>query len=607
MSDQYFDEEEFNQSMSGSTLKRITKVGLRHWPLMLLFVTCILSVSIIESYMTVLTQRIIDEGVVPGDMEALNRISLQYGLLWFIFAVFVVGMILGAAYLGQRVQRDLRTELFAHLQKLHLGYYDRTPTGWLQSRVISDVMRVGDLVSWGYLDMTWAVGAIGSSLAFMFWMNWQLALIVMLIVPIIIIIAIQFQQRILHEFRASRKANSRITAAFSQMITGVRVVKALRREKPNLGVFEERTSEMFAASYRANWLSALFLPLVQLVTAFGIVATIWAGGWQLQAGNLQIGMIQAFISYITFMLWPIQQLAMVYASMQKAIASAERIFSLLDTDPDIVNSQHAIHIDSLEGDIVFNNVSFAYEADKPVLRDFSLTVKQGETIAIVGPTGAGKSTIINLVARFYEPTNGIIELAGYDYRDLTLNSIQSHIGMVLQTPYLFSGTILDNIRYGRLDANDVEVHAAAEMAGADSFVKALEKGYETQVGEDGVLLSVGQKQLLSLARAILAQPDIFIMDEATSSVDTLTEALIQRGMDQLMTGRTSFVIAHRLSTIKNADRILVMKDGQIDEIGSHAELIRQRGHYYDLYTKQFRRERHAVLDWSSAEIKPAFG
>ena len=606
MSDQYFDEEEFKQSMSGATLKRITLVGLRHWPLMATFLVSILCVSVMESYMTVLTKRMIDEGIVARDVAALNRISLQYGLLWFVFAIFIFGMIMGAAYLGARVQRDLRTQLFDHLQNLHLGYYDRTPTGWLQARVISDVMRVGDLVSWGYLDMAWAAGAIVSSLAFMFWMNWQLASIVMLIVPIIAVIAIQFQQRILSEFRASRKANSRITAAFSQMITGVRVVKALQREQTNLGEFEERTGEMFAASFRASWLSALFLPLVQLVTAFGIVATVWAGGWQVQEGNLTLGMIQAFISYVTFMLWPIQQLAMVYASMQQAIASAERIFGLLDTDPDIVNREHAIAVDSLAGDIIFDNVSFAYEADKPVLDNFSLTVKHGETIAIVGPTGAGKSTIVNLVARFYEPTDGVIELAGYDYRDLTLNSIQSRIGMVLQTPYLFSGTILENIRYGRLDATDEDVFAAAEMAGAATFIKALEKGYATQVGEDGVLLSVGQKQLLSLARAILAQPDIFIMDEATSSVDTLTESLIQQGMDQLMAGRTSFVIAHRLSTIKNADRILVMKDGKIDEIGTHAELIRLRGHYYDLYTKQFRRERHAGIAWNSAESKLAF-
>ena len=270
MSQDYFDEEEFEQSMSGATLKRITKVGLRHWPLMLTFLISILLVSIMESYMTVLTTRMIDEGVVPGDMEALNRISLQYGLLWFLFAVFIFCMIMGAAYLGQRVQRDLRTELFDHLQNLHLGYYDRTSTGWLQARVISDVMRVGDLVSWGYLDMAWAVGAITSSLAFMFWMNWQLALIVMLIVPIIAVVSIQFQQRILRDFRTSRKANSRITAAYSQMITGVRVVKALRREETNLNQFNDRTDEMFRASFRASWLSALFLPLVQLVTAFGI-------------------------------------------------------------------------------------------------------------------------------------------------------------------------------------------------------------------------------------------------------------------------------------------------------------------------------------------------
>jgi ATP-binding cassette subfamily B protein len=296
------------------------------------------------------------------------------------------------------------------------------------------------------------------------------------------------------------------------------------------------------------------------------------------------------------MLWPVQEMARVYAEMQQSIASAERIFSLVDAVPEIQDRPGAVDPGSIRGDIVFDNVDFQYEAGKPVLEQFNLTIKQGETIALVGPTGAGKSTLVNLVARFYEPTGGAIRIAGRDYRELTLHAIQSRIGMVLQTPHLFSGTVRDNLRYGRLDATDEEIVAAAKMAGADDFISALEKGYDTQVGEGGVLLSVGQKQLISLARAILAQPDIFVMDEATSSVDTLTEALIQKGMETLMDGRTSFIIAHRLSTIKKADRILVIEDGGVSEMGTHAELIRRRGHYYQLYTKQFRDEREREYD-----------
>jgi ATP-binding cassette subfamily B protein len=297
--------------------------------------------------------------------------------------------------------------------------------------------------------------------------------------------------------------------------------------------------------------------------------------------------------------------------MQQAIASAERVFSLTDSVPDIQDQPDAADVPSISGDIIFDHVNFYYEEDKPVLQDFNLHVRSGETIALVGPTGAGKSTIVNLLARFYEPKGGQIIIAGRDYRRdyraLTLHSIQSKIGVVLQTPHLFSGTIRENIRYGRLDATDTEIEDAARLAGAHDFISTLEQGYDEEVGEGGNLLSVGQKQLISLARAVLAQPEIFIMDEATSSVDTLTEALIQQGMERLMQDCTSFIIAHRLSTIKRADRILVIEDGRIAEFGTHAELIRAQGHYYDLYTRQFRQERQAALGGNGYQpLGPAF-
>jgi ATP-binding cassette subfamily B protein len=283
-------------------------------------------------------------------------------------------------------------------------------------------------------------------------------------------------------------------------------------------------------------------------------------------------------------------MARVFSEMQHAIASGERMFSLIDAVPEVVDRERAVDPGTLEGTIEFERVDFFYDEDKPVLRDFSLCVSPGETIALVGPTGGGKSTIVNLLCRFYEPRRGTIRIGGRDYTELTLQAIQSRIGVVLQTPHLFSGSVRDNIRYGRLDASDEEVEAAARLAGAHDFITTLPKGYGENVGEGGNLLSTGQKQLISLARAVLAEPDIFIMDEATSSVDTLTEALIQRGMEHLMAGRTSFVIAHRLSTIKRADRILVIEDGRIAEVGTHAELLRERGHYYRLYTRQFRHQ-----------------
>jgi len=420
--------------------------------------------------------------------------------------------------------------------------------------------------------------------------NWRLALIVLAIIPVIVWVAIQFRKRILAEYRTVRKINSKITGAYNENITGVRVVKALGREKENLREFSQLSGEMYRSSYRAAWLSALFLPVVQIISAFALGSIVWYGGWQAQFGGLTIGGIQAFVSYITFMMWPISDLARVYAEMQQSVASAERMFSLIDAVPEIQDQPGAFDPGSLQGDIEFEHVDFYYEKDKLVLKNFNLLVKQGETIALVGPTGGGKSTLVNLVCRFYEPREGVIRIGSNDYTQYTQNAIQSRIGVVLQTPHLFSGSIRENIRYGRLDATDQEVEEAALLAGAHEFVTNLDKGYDTEVGEGGDLLSTGQKQLVSLARAILAQPEILIMDEATSSVDTLTEALIQKGMENLMAGRTSFVIAHRLSTIKRADRILVIENGAIAEMGTHAELLANRGSYYRLYTRQFRHQ-----------------
>lgn len=325
---------------------------------------------------------------------------------------------------------------------------------------------------------------------------------------------------------------------------------------------------MYKRSFRAAWLSALFLPAVQILSAIAIGAIIWYGGLQVNLGEMTIGGLMAFIAYVTFMMWPVQDLARVYSEMQQAVASAERFFSLMDTKAELVNKPEVIAPASMRGDIEFENVNFYYQPEKPVLKNFNLKVRQAETIALVGrPTGGGKSTTVNLICRFYEPKTGTIKINGQDYTDYTLESIHSRIGVVLQTPHLFSGTIRENLRYGRLDATDAEIEVAAKLGGAHDFIMELEKGYEEQVGEGGVLLSTGQKQLISLARAVLAKPDIFVMDEATSSVDTLTEALIQRGMEVLMKNSTSFIIAHRLSTIRRADRILVIEKGGISEYG----------------------------------------
>jgi ATP-binding cassette subfamily B protein len=597
MSDHYFEEEEFTTQFNGRTVLRILAQTRPHWKWVAGFLIAIAFTAFLDSYMTFLSKRIIDEGILAGDRQTLARIVTTYGGLILAQAVFVFSFIYLTGVLGERVRYDLRKRLFDHLQNLSLSYYSRTPVGWIMSRVTSDTDRVAELVTWGMLDVSWGVINIASSAFFMFLINWKLALIVLAILPILVLVAIQFQKRILVEFRKVRKTNSKITGAYNENISGVRVVKALGREEENLAEFSTLTGEMYRSGYRAAWLSALFLPAVQIISALAVGGIAWYGGLQAQVGALTIGGIYSFLSYITFMIWPIQEMARVFAEMQQSVASAERMFSLMDAVPDIVDRPGAVDAGTVRGDIEFEHVDFYYEdEDSPVLEDFNLYVKQGETIALVGATGGGKSTIVNLLCRFYEPKRGIIRLAGRDYTRYSLHAIQSRVGVVLQTPHLFSGTIRENIRYGCLEATDEEVQEAARLAGAHDFIMTLAKGYDEEVGEGGNMLSTGQKQLVSLARAVLAQPEIFIMDEATSSVDTLTEALIQKGMEALMRGRTSFVIAHRLSTIKRADRILVIEGGRIAEMGSHAELMRMRGHYYRLYTRQFRHERGQAYD-----------
>ncbi len=597
MSDEFeFEEEEFTTQFNGQTLLRILAQARPYWRWLLGFLLAIALVSGLDSYFTFLSKRIVDEGIVAGDRAALMRIVTLYGSLIVVQAIGVFGFIFLTGILGERIRYDLRKKLFNHLQELSFSYFDRTPVGWIMSRVTSDTDRIAELVTWGMLDVTWGTMNIVTAVYFMMLINWRLALIVLAIIPVLVVVAAQFKKRILVEFRQVRKLNSKITGAYNENIQGVRVVKALCREEENLREFGMLTGDMYGASYRAAWLSALFLPVVQVISAVAVGAVVWYGGLQAEVGAMTVGGIQAFVSYIVFMLWPIQEMARVYAEMQHAIASAERVFSLIDAVPDVTDQPGALDPGTVRGDIEFDAVDFWYEEDKPVLRDFNLYVKRGETIALVGPTGGGKTTIVNLICRFYEPRRGTVRIGERDYRELSLHAIQSRIGVVLQTPHLFSGSIRENIRYGKLDATDDEIEDAARLAGAHAFIRTLEHGYDEEVGEGGDLLSVGQKQLISLARAVLAQPEIFIMDEATSSVDTLTEDLIQRGMEALMQDRTSFIIAHRLSTIKRADRILVIEQGRIVEMGSHAELLRARGHYHQLYTRQFRHERQQALE-----------
>ena len=588
---EYSEEEEQPQTqLSWPTIRRILSQARPHWRWVLGFLVTVAIVSVLDAVYTYLRKQIVDQTILAGNQTVFVQALVVYAGTILIQALGVFAFIYLTGILGQRIEYDLRQAMFNHLQDLSFAYFNHTPVGWIMARVTSDSERVAQLITWGLLDVTWGVLNIATSAVFMFIINWRLALIVLAIIPVLLVVGAQFQKRIINEYRQVRRCNSKIVGAYNENITGVRVVKALCREEENLREFSVFSGNMYRASYRAAWLSALFLPGVQMISALALGSIVWYSGRQVQWAGMTVGGIQAFVSYLSFMMWPIQDVARVYAELQHAVASAERIFSLIDTVPSVTDRPEAIDPGTIQGDVVFEHVYFDYEPDNPVLSDFSLHVREGENIALVGPTGGGKSTIVNLLCRFYEPSRGVIRIGGCDYTQFTLRAIQSRLGVVLQTPHLFSGTIRENIRYGRLNASDEEVELAAKVAGAHGFIANLKSGYDSQVGEGGQLLSVGQKQLLSLARAVLAQPHILVMDEATSSVDTLTESSIQRGMEALMRGRTSFVIAHRLSTIKRADRILFIDHGKIVETGSHQELLRTRGRYYQLYAQQFRQE-----------------
>ncbi len=598
---QNYDENELDDDVHITTgvMKRLFAVLKPHWKSLALGLFGIVFVSFLDSYFNIIDKNIIDQGILMGDKSALIRLLATYMVVLLLSSAGFFMFIYNASMMGEKLRFELRMKLFKHLQKLSLSYFSKTPLGWIMSRVTSDTERMGELLSWGIIDVSWAITNIIFASVFMFSINARLALIVVLSLPIMIFVAFKFRVKIYHHYRLSRKANSKMTAALNENITGVRVVKALRREDRNLADFKVLSHDMYSNSYRAAFLSAIFLPTIQTISALSLAVVMWRGGVMISSpvvGSLTVGGLQAFISYIMMILWPIQDLARVYAEMQNAVASSERVFGLLETKPAIQDKPVTTPVDSLLGEVVFDNVSFHYEDGEPVIRDLSFSIPAGQNIALVGPTGGGKTTIVNLLCRFYEPTSGTISIAGHNYLDYAQKDIQSRVGVVLQTPHLFSGTVRENLRYGRLSATDDEIEAVARLAGAHEFIMKFEHGYEQNVGEGGNLLSVGQKQLISIARALLADPDFFVMDEATSSVDTITESLIQSGMHQLMEGRTSFIIAHRLSTIRSADQIFVIDHGQIAERGTHEALMKLKGHYYNLYTQQFRHDLESKYD-----------
>ena len=543
----------------------------------------------------------------PGGTEGLPAFIVAY-LLLLAVQVYSIFRFL---YLGGKVETGvcytIRRMGFRKLQELPFSYYDRMPVGYLMSRMTSDAQRLAETIGWSLLDLCYGVVMILAASVTMFLLDWEMTLAVLLVVPPLAVISWWFQQRILKSYRAVRKTNSQITGAFNEGIMGAKTTKTLVREEMNAEEFTKLTHEMKRSSVRAASLSAVYLPIVVSLGSLATAYALWQGGQSVLVGGMTLGVLQVFVNYTVQFFQPIRDIAATFAEMQSAQAAAERVMTLLETQPDIVDSPEVEakfgdnfhpkkeNWPALKGDVEFCHVDFQYKEGEKVLSDFNLKVRAGETIALVGPTGAGKSTVVNLVCRFYEPTAGEIKIDGVNYKERSQLWLESNLGYVLQEPRLFSGTIRDNIRYARLDATDAEVEAAARLVNAEPFILKMDKGYDADVGEGGSRLSTGEKQLISFARAILADPRIFVLDEATSSVDTQTEQIIQQAISRVLTGRTSFIIAHRLSTIRTADRILVIDGGKIKEMGTHQELLRLKGAYYNLYTNQFQEEQAMEL------------
>ncbi len=551
------------------------------------------------------------EGMAIDDVAAngLDARFTLYAVLYFILvasaAIGIWAFIWLAGKIRTHVAHDIRRDGFDTLQRLPFAFFDQRPVGWLMARMTSDCERLSNILAWGVLDLAWGTTKLVAITITMLIINWKLAMAVLVVLPFLFWVSALFRRRILKTAREVRKTNSRITASYNECITGVRTTKTFRREQQNLGEFGGLSTEMYGSSVRNAVLSALYLPIVLTIGSVATAGALVWGGYDVRAGGITIGTLVVFLRYAQQFFEPIQELAHWFAEMQMAQASAERILDLIDTEPAIrdneaVQQRMAAHVPqpglapdgypNRLGKIEFRDIGFSYDTGGPILESFNLSVEPGTSVALVGATGGGKSTIVNLLCRFYEPTAGGLYLDGVEYRERSLEWLHSQLGVVLQQPHLFSGTLRDNIRYGRLDATDEEVTEAARLAGAVEFIEALKKGFDTQVGEGGVRLSTGQKQLLSFARAILARPQLLIMDEATSSVDTETEAKIQAGVERLLEDRTSFVIAHRLSTIRSADRILVIDRGKIVEQGDHRSLMAQRGRYWRLYTDQSLRD-----------------
>jgi ATP-binding cassette subfamily B protein len=565
----------------------------RHMQKVYLLVVVMIFNALIDTALPLMTRYGIDNMIIPGDYSGIRTFSLMYFLLILFQFVNVYLLIDIAGRIETGLNFDLRSRAFRKLQSMSFSYFDRTSSGWIVARVTSDINRLGDVVAWGIVDLIWGFAMIIFVLGVVFSLSWKLALILLALMPLIAFISIYFQERMFRLFRQVRRFNSMITHSFGEGIHGAKTTKTLVCEDANLQDFRELNQKMYQSSVRSAIVSALFMPMILMVSSLGTGIVVWIGGNAVIGQVITYGTMVAFISYTMHLFEPFSNVARLFAEMQHAQASAERVFSLINLEPEIVNNEdftEAWQQRPMQGKISIKDMSFAYKENQHVFRNFNLEIAPGESIALVGETGTGKTTLVNLICRFYEPTQGIIEIDGMNYHEVPLKWIHSNLGYVQQVPHLFQGTVMENIRYGRLDASDAEVIEAARIVRADEFIQNLPDKYAYKVGEAGNLLSTGQKQLIAFARVVLADPALLILDEATASIDTETEQLVQEAMHIVLSGRTGIIVAHRLSTIRQVDRILLLHKGEILEAGKHQELMHQKGRYYQLYMNQFMQE-----------------
>ena len=529
----------------------------------------------------------IDEGLVAGSLSVIYAMVAVYVgvnvLTWVLSYVQTVGM----GWVGQHMILDIRNALFGHLQSLSLQFYSEQKAGWIISRLTNDIENFNTLLNDGVQNLVKnGLTLIGVFVA-IFFLDWRLALATVSILPVMVVGTALFRIESWKAYRAAREAVAEVAAHLQENVSGMRVVQAFTGEGESSNRFDNRNRAYRRANVRATLLSAVYFPGVELLGSVGLAVVLLYGGFRVVAGAMSVGELVAFVGLLNMFFQPIQQLSQLYSDLQSTLASLEKVFAVLDTEPDRADSPDAKDLRDLHGDVEFDRVSFAYNDDDAVLEDVSFHIKPGETLAIVGETGAGKSTVVKLLSRFHDPTGGEVRVDGRNLGTVRGSSLRRHMGVVLQDTFLFTGTIKDNIRYGRPDATDEKIIAAARTVGADDFIRRFPEGYETQVRERGGRLSVGERQLVAFARALLADPKLLVLDEATSSVDLATEAKIEAALGKLLAGRTGMVIAHRLSTVRRADRILVMGEGRVIEGGTHDELLSRPSAYRRLYESQF--------------------